>query len=74
MGKCSDLLRDKSLHGLARRQCDLFSDVKFNFHDVRRCNVVFSHQILTKIHVNASIIVKFLAGFLFMEWRKSGNI
>ena len=47
---------------------DLFGDVSFHCHNVRRCNVVFFASKPYEIHVNASVTVplKFLAGFLFI--------
>ena len=47
-GKLSGLFCNKSLHGLAGRHFDLFCDVSFHFHYVRRYNVVFSRRKLTK--------------------------
>ena len=62
MGNCSEPFGNISLHELAWRHFIFFGDVNFHFHDVGRCNVVLSHQNLTKKHVNASVTVKVLDG------------
>ena len=62
MVKSSDILRDKSLW----RHFDLFGDANFHFHDVKRCNVIFLHQKLTKYMLTPVLQAKFLAGLLSM--------
>ena len=44
---------------------DLFGDVSFHFHDVRRYNVVFSHKQTYELHINASCKAKVLGGNYF---------
>ena len=61
MANCSEPFGNISLHVLAWRHF-FFGDVSFHFHDVGRCNVVFSHQNPTKKHLNASVTVKVLGG------------
>ena len=61
----SESFSNKSLHGVACRHFDLFGDVRFHFHDVRRCNVFFSHLKLMKYIVTPLLQSEFLVGFLF---------
>ena len=58
-------MRDISLYGLAWHHFDLFDDVSFHFHDVRQCNVVFSHQKLAKCIWTLLLQSKFLEGLFF---------
>ena len=45
---CRELFYNTRLHGLAWRHFDLFGDVSFHFHNVRRCNVVLSLKKIMK--------------------------
>ena len=66
---CRELFCNKSLHGLAKRHSNLFGEVSFHFHDVRRCNVV-----TYEIYVNTSITVKILGGISFRVMTEAGNV
>ena len=65
MENCGELFCNKSLHRLAGRHFDLFDDVSFHFHNVRRCNVVFSRQKTHEIYVKASVTVQVLGEISF---------
>lgn len=64
MVKSSAILREESLNGLAWSHFDLFGDVSFYSRDVRRCNVIFTHQKHTKYFKTSVLQSKLLTGFL----------